>query len=254
MKNTIILVLSISFSSILFAKFNYPLVKPVILRQIPHYEKAFSQGLVKNENLIYESTGLFNKSTIRVISEDNGDLILSKKLPDEFFGEGLTILNEKLYQLTWKSGIARVYSLPEINLIKSIKYTGEGWGLTAIGDNLVMSNGSSKLQILTNEFERIKTIDVRYKGYKINQLNELEYANGKIYANKWKSNYIFEIDYPTGTVTKVIDCSEITKSISGLGEEEVLNGIAFNEIRNSFYITGKNWPLIFEVTFPELTK
>ena len=232
----------------------YPLVKPVILRKIPHDNKAFTQGLVKHGNYLYESTGLFKKSTVRAISENDGDLILSKKLPNEYFGEGLTILNEKLYQLTWKAGMARVYSLPKIILIKCIKYPGDGWGLTTIGNNLVMSNGSSELYVITKEFERIKTIDVRYEDNRIDRLNELEYANGKIYANKWKSNYIFEIEYPTGIVTKVIDCSEIIKSIAGLGKDSVLNGIAYNDIRNSFYITGKKWPVILEVKFPDLIK
>lgn len=103
---------------------------------------------------------------------------------------------------------------------------------------------------MTQDFELIKTISVRYKNNTVKRLNELEYANGKIYANQWKTNYIFEIEYPTGNVTKIIDCTAITSSISGLKTAGVLNGIAHDQSRNSFYITGKNWPAIFEVSFP----
>jgi glutamine cyclotransferase len=247
-------IIIISLFVVSCTQIKYPSVKPTIIRQIPHDRKAFSQGLVLNENYLYESTGLVGKSSIRVISKNNGDLILLRKLPDKYFGEGLSILDNKIYQLTWKAGIARVYSLPEIELVKTISYSGEGWGITTIENKFVMSNGSSNLHVITKDFKIIKTIKVRYKNRKINRLNELEYSNGKIYANKLKSNFIFEIDYPSGNVIKVIDCSDIVRSSTGLGKNEVLNGIAYNHIRNSFYITGKNWPTIFEVKFPVLSK
>jgi glutamine cyclotransferase len=229
-----------------------PSVKPTIIKQIPHDRKAFTQGLALKEDYIYESTGLIGKSTIRVMSED-GKLIVLKKLPGIYFGEGLTILDNEIYQLTWKARIARVYSLPHIELVRSISYSEIGWGLTTVDNKLVMSNGSSSLHVFTKDFKQIDIIEVRYKDKRIDGLNELEYANGKIYANRWNSNYIFEIDYPSGNITRIIDCSDIANSLTGLGKEEVLNGIAYNQTRNSFYITGKNWPTIFEVRFPERT-
>lgn len=227
-----------------------PVVKPIILRQISHDQRAFTQGLLLHDHKLYESTGGFGQSTIRSLSTENGETRLKKKLPKSFFGEGITHLDGKIYQLTWKSGIVMVYSLPLLNLEKTLSISGQGWGLTTIGRNFVMSNGSSMLHIMAQDFKLVDEMVVRYKSKTIKRLNELEYANGKIYANQWKTNYIFEIEYPTGKVTKIIDCTEIASSLSGLKAEDVLNGIAHNQSRNSFYITGKNWPTIFEVTFP----
>ena len=225
-------------------------VKPIILRQISHDRFAFTQGLVLHGNILYESTGLFGKSAIRSLSDKNGKLLMQKQLPEKYFGEGLALLHDKLYQLTWKSGVARVYLLPRMDFVKTLSYPGEGWGITTVGNNFVMSNGTNMLYVLTEAFKLIEKISVHYENNIITRLNELEFANGKIYANKWKSNYIFEIDYPTGEVTKIIDCTDIAKSLTGLTTEDVLNGIAYNPYRNSFYITGKNWPAIFEVKFP----
>ncbi len=224
--------------------------KPIILRQMPHDRQAFTQGLLLHDNILYESTGRFGKSSLRSLSVQNGVILSLKRLPGKYFGEGLAILNNNLYQLTWKSGIARVYTLPQMDLTESLSYSGEGWGLTAAGNNLVMSKGSDALYVMTKEFKLIKKITVRFENSTIKRLNELEYANGNIYANQWLTNYIFEIDYPSGKVTKIIDCKNITSSLSGLKRGEVLNGIAYNPSRDSFYITGKNWPSIFEVKFP----
>lgn len=229
---------------------SYLVVKPVVLRQIPHDRGAFTQGLLLNGSILYESTGLVGKSTLRALSAQNGEMISQKRLPKEYFGEGLALLNDNLYQLTLKSGAVRVYALPQMDFLKTVSHPGEGWGLTTVGDNFVMSNGTNILSVMTKEFELIRKIAIRYQNKDIQRLNELEYANGKIYANIWQTNHIYEIDYPTGEVTKIIDCIDITQSLSGLKKGEILNGIAYNPSRGSFYITGKNWPSYFEVKFP----
>ncbi|THB73414.1 MAG: glutaminyl-peptide cyclotransferase [Desulfobacteraceae bacterium] len=225
-------------------------VIPKVIRRIPHDRSAFTQGLLIHEGVFYESTGRYGHSRIRRLSAETGQILLEKRLPDSLFGEGLALLDDSLYQLTWVSGIARQYSLPSLELKNLIPYSGEGWGLTTVGMHLLMSNGSHNLFVITKDFKPVRTIPVFHNGRPMTALNELEYANGLIYANQWKTSHILEIDYSSGQVLRIIDCRDIINSLPDLTPKDVLNGIAHDPETGSFYITGKNWPAIFKVQFP----
>lgn len=214
----------------------------------PHNPLNFTQGLEFYQNQLLEGSGQYGESKIMKIDFKTGNSITSKDVDASCFGEGITVLNDKLYEITWKEQKCFVYDVQSFNLEKTISYVGEGWGLCNDGTNLIMSDGSERIYFRSpTTFEILRTIEVYDNlGPKIN-LNELEYINGKIYANVWQANYILEIDPQNGKVEKIIDCGDIIGQARGAGE--VLNGIAYNKQTNKIYLTGKNWAKIAEVEF-----
>jgi glutamine cyclotransferase len=167
-------------------------------------------------------------------------------VPD-VFAEGLALIDSTLIQLTWKEKAALKYSLSDFKMIGAFSYDGEGWGLTCDGKNLIMSDGSDTLFVRSKSFALLKKIPVTLNGKPLKNLNELEYAQGRVYANIWYNNSIVEIMPLTGKVTKVIDCAVIVQKAQTQSGEEVLNGIAYNPKTGTFYVTGKNWQYMFEV-------
>ncbi len=226
-----------------------PRVTPHIIRTIPHDTLAFTQGLLFHDDKMYESTGHQGRSTLRCIRVEDGAIL--KKMPvPRIFAEGLVLKNNRLIQLTWQSGRALIYSLPELKKNAEMNYSGEGWGITTDGTLFIMSNGSDTLYWRDNSFNIKRKRAVTLRSQPLTRLNELEFAGNFIYANVWYSDYIFEIAPQSGKVNRIIDCSSLVKQVGTLNEEDVLNGIAYDREQDLFYITGKNWPLIFEVKIP----
>jgi len=225
-------------------------VQPVVIRTIRHDTSAFTQGLIFDRGMLLESTGLYGRSSLRRLDAADGAEKHKTALDARLFGEGLALRNGRLVQLTWKEGRALVYSPSDFTVVGAFTYAGEGWGLASWPEGYIMSNGSDTLYFRNDEFAVVRVVRVTFRGAPLTRLNELEYARGKVYANVWYSNYIFEIDPHTGVVRRSIDCSDLAAQAGMLTGENVLNGIAYDESAGRFYITGKNWPLIFEVSIP----
>ncbi len=226
-----------------------PRITPLIVRTFPHDTLAFTQGLLFHAGKIYESTGQQGRSSLRCIQVEDG-AILTKMPVAQVFAEGLVLKDNRLIQLTWQSGRAFIYSLPDLKITGVMNYSGEGWGITTDDTWFIMSNGSDTLYWRDNVFEVKRKMAVTLRNQPLTRLNELEFAGNYLYANVWYSDFIFEIEPQSGKVNRIIDCSSLVKQAGALKEEDVLNGIAYNREQELFYITGKNWPLVFEVRIP----
>ncbi|MDJ0798272.1 MAG: glutaminyl-peptide cyclotransferase [Calothrix sp. MO_167.B12] len=219
-----------------------------VVNRYPHDSKAFTQGLVYFNQTLYEGTGIYGSSSIREVALETGKVLRISKLESQYFGEGITIWKDKLIQLTWKSNQGFVYDLQSFRRIKSFKYPTQGWGLTNDDNHLIMSDGSNALYFLDpNTFKVLKTVYVQEGSQPIEQLNELEYINGEIYANIWRQERIARISPKTGQILGWIDLTGINKSEQNLNQEAVLNGIAYDSKRNRIFVTGKLWSYLFEI-------
>ncbi len=218
-----------------------------IIETIPHDTGAFTQGLEFDGGRLFESTGLVGESTIREVDPTTGVVIASVDVAD-VFAEGLTIVDDTALQLTWQSGIAYRYDLDTLEQIDSYTYDGEGWGLCDDGTQLVMSNGTPTLQFRDRQtFDLISTVDVEFNNSPVEELNELECVDGKVWANIWMSSLIIEIDPTTGKVTTVLNARTLTPpSVEG-STRQVLNGIAHDERDGTYLITGKEWPVMYRL-------
>jgi glutaminyl-peptide cyclotransferase len=227
-----------------------------IVNVYPHDTAAYTQGLELHKGKMYEGTGDYANSTLRITNFKTGSV--EKKYPmgsDKIFGEGITILNGKVYQLTWQSNIVYVYDVNNINKpLLSINWPYEGWGLTNDGAELIISDGSSNLYFVSpNDLKVRKRISVNEDGVLHDNLNELELVNGSVYANVYGKDVILKIDTASGNVTGklTLPADLITKYADGYVPEpgnEVLNGIAYDSTTKKFFITGKRWPKMFEMT------
>lgn len=227
-------------------------LKCEVLEEITRAKKGFTQGFFILDGKLYESTGGYGSSLIRRYDLKTQNIELSKRLPKHLFGEGLTpFLSNKMIQLTWKKGLGIIYDREAINIIKTFRYPTEGWGITTQGNKILMSDGTSKLYYLDPEtFQQGKTIKVTKDGVPIENINELEWVEGFIYANIWMSDEIVKIDPNTGNVVATIDCSKLHKNRS-VDKQAVLNGIAYDFDEKVFYLTGKRWPTMYKVRFLE---
>jgi len=221
-----------------------------IVHTYPHDPKAFTQGLIYVDGHLYESTGLNGHSSLRMVDLTTGQVLQEHDLPSEYFGEGLTDWGSTLIQLTWKAHTAFVYDRFSFRQLKTFHYDGEGWGLAHDSTNLIMSDGTSYLRFLDpNSFKvtrRIHVVDD--SGHPVDNLNELEFIHGEIFANVWHSDDILRISPETGKVLGVIDLQGIVdkRELQG-GSDAVLNGIAYDGANNRLFVTGKLWPSLFEI-------
>jgi glutaminyl-peptide cyclotransferase len=219
---------------------------PIVLKTIDHDTAAFTQGLLYHDGLLYESTGLVGQSTLRSLDPLTGKVLKKIAVPD-LFAEGLALMGRELVQLSWQEGVALTYSFPDLMQKSYYRYTGEGWGLTSDSASFIMSDGSDTLFVRSKDFAIKKKIPVTLNGRPVKNLNELEYVKGIVYANIWYKNDIVAIRLKTGVVERVIDCSGLVRQARVQNPEDVLNGIAFNPITQTFFVTGKKWPVMFEV-------
>ena len=219
-----------------------------IKKTYPHDRAAFTQGLIFRDGHLWESTGQYGSSSLRKVELKSGRVLRSVQLSKEYFGEGMTILRDKVYMLTWQNGEAFVYGQDDFRQLKSFKYTGEGWGLTHDNDSLIMSDGSSRLKFLDPDtFEIRRVLEVTDGGSPVAQLNELEYVHGEILANVWQDDRVVRIDPKTGRVTGWIDLTGLLRESEREEQTDVLNGIAYDESSDRLFVTGKLWPKLFEI-------
>jgi glutamine cyclotransferase len=218
-----------------------------VVAAFPHDPRAFTQGLIFHNGWMYEGTGQYGASSIRKVNYVTGTVEQMSSLNRAYFGEGITILGDKLYQLTWLNQVGAVYDVETFNLLTTFMYDGEGWGLTNDGRELILSDGTAVIRFLDPEtFAVTRRIEVRDDGRAIERLNELEYIRGEIWANIWYEDRIARISPEDGRVLGWIDVSRIYPR-SRRSSEEVANGIAYNAETDQLYVTGKNWPQLFEI-------
>lgn len=220
-----------------------------VIEKKGHTNSAFTQGLEFHDGELYESRGRKTESGISVIDQHDGSVVRWMPLNDQYFGEGITMVGDLLIQLTWMAGKAFIYDIKTFTQTGTFDYDGQGWGLCFDGTALIMSDGSSSLTVRDPEtFTIQRKITVKNSGVEVPFLNELECAKDRVYANVWQTNNIVEIDVSTGDVTAVIDASGLLSDEEKVGVD-VLNGIAYNQTSGTFFLTGKLWPAMFEVTF-----
>jgi glutaminyl-peptide cyclotransferase len=223
-----------------------------IVKELPHDTSAYTQGLQLSQGHWLEGTGGHGATSIRRVEKNTARILLQKDLAREYFGEGITELNGKLYQLTWKNQVGFVYDAQTFKWQKNFAYSGEGWGLTTDGAHLIMSNGSDRLRFLDpTTFRVVKEIAVRHNGKAITQLNELEYIEGEIFANIWFRDEIVRILPADGTVLGFIDLSGIDAKETRKEQDHVLNGIAYDPATGEIFVTGKCWPKIYQIRLIE---
>lgn len=219
-----------------------------IMGVFAHDPDAFTQGLVFHDGLLYESTGLYGRSSVRIVDPAGGQVLVSAALDSRYFGEGLEVVGDRVVQLTWKEETALVWNARTLEPLGTFDYDGEGWGLCAFDDRFVMSNGSSMLTFRDlDTFEMIGKVEVLLSGEPVEDLNELECVGDLVYANVWFSDEIMVIDPDTGRVIASVDGAPLRERLSSTEGIDVLNGIAYDPRREVFYLTGKLWPSIFEV-------
>lgn len=219
-----------------------------IVNAFAHDPNAFTQGLVFEDGVLYEGTGLNGQSELRKVEFETGRVLQSRKLEDKYFGEGIAILDDRIYQLTYRSKIGFVYDKETFEPLRQFTYPTEGWGLTHDGEELIMSDGTPVLYFLDpNSLTRVHKVMV-FEGEKaVWGLNELEYIKGRIYANVWPTDRIAQIDPGTGQVVGWIDCAGLLTRQDLNDQIDVFNGIAYDPNEDRLFVTGKCWPKLFEI-------
>ena len=221
------------------------------VRSFPHDSTAFTQGLLWHGGQLYESTGRYGQSTLRIVDVESGTVTRRVDLGRQYFAEGLAAIGDSLYQLTWKEGVAFIWEPGTLRQIAQKAYTGEGWGLTSDGRRLIVSDGSSYLTFVNPQtFQVDTTIRVTDGGNAVAQINELEWVRGEVWANVWHTHRIARIDPATGQVKGWLDLSALIPPVTD--PEAVLNGIAYDPAADRLLVTGKLWPRLYEIRVPSL--
>jgi glutaminyl-peptide cyclotransferase len=225
-----------------------------VLETFDHDGGSFTQGLQLAEHpeygtVFYESAGMYGESDVRIVDPGTGEVLASQDLPAEQFAEGLTLTDTDLWQITWQEHVAHRRDPVTLDIVESVEYEGEGWGICYDGERLVMSDGSSTLRFRDPvTFEETGSVDVTLEGEPVSQINELECVDGQVWANLWQTDQIVRIDPATGEVGAVVDATGLLPAEDAAGAD-VLNGIAAGEEEGTFYLTGKYWPKLFLVKF-----
>ncbi len=236
------------FYSCLHPPDHVPVYTYSIVNSYPHDQNAFTQGLVFEDGFLYEGTGLSGRSSLRKTELKTGNILQIRNLDSEFFGEGITIFDNKIIQLTWQSNVGFIYDRKTFDLLQEFGYQTEGWGITSDKTRLIMSNGTSTLYFLSPEtLKEVGHINVYDRYGPLTELNELEYIKGEIYANVWKTDRIAVISPQSGRVTAWIDLKGLLSPDDHDDPVDVLNGIAYDAENDRLFVTGKLWPRLFEI-------
>ena len=243
-----------------FPKDRGPVLKPVkFVQAYAHDGGAFSQGLAIQDGQMYEGTGQYGRSSLRKVEFQTGKVLSQVALAKDYFGEGITLLDGKIYQLTWREKVCFVYDAATLKHLESFHFTGkgwdanqEGWGLANDGKLLYLSDGTPTIRVIDPaKFNVVRQIRVHLGARKIDKLNELEFVNGELLANIWYSDHIARISPKSGEVLGWLDASALYPAETRPDREHVLNGIAFDKANGKMYLTGKNWPQLYEVALPD---
>lgn len=222
-----------------------------VIRSVPHDSDSYTQGLVVRDGVFYESSGLYGESSVREVEVETGEVLQARPLSDRYFGEGLVALGDRLYQVTWREGTGFVYEAETLDSLGTFRYTGEGWGLTTDGSHLILSDGTYRLRYLDPKtFQVTHSVDVTDDGRAIFALNELEWVRGEIWANVWQEDSIARIDPASGEVVGWMNVAGYLSWWDRVRGAEVANGIAYDAASGRLWVTGKNWPHVFEVELP----
>lgn len=231
------------------------LLVPEVISERPHDSNAFTQGFELYEGSIYESTGRYGESTLREVDPETGEVIRSVALDDAYFAEGLTRVDDRLLQLTWREGTVFSYDVATFEPLETYTdYNTEGWGICYDGEQLYTSDGSNEITVRDAEtLEPTDTLSIVFQGQQVNMLNELECVGDSIYANIWQTDFIVRINKETGALEAIVNATGLLtpEEQASLGSGATLNGIAYDEETDTFLITGKLWPKVFEVQFVE---
>ena len=222
-----------------------------VVNSFPHDRTSYTQGLFFYAGAMYESTGLNGKSTFRKVYISTGKALSKLTFDRKYFLEGSVEKDGNIYMLTWQNQLAFVYDAATLEYKASYSYPREGWGLTTDGKHLVASDGSARLYFMDDNFRQVRTITVKMDGRPVRYLNELEYIDGKIWANVYMSDLILIINPESGNVEGVVDCTGLLPRQLQYEDTDVLNGIAYNPADGSIYLTGKNWCRLYEVKIVE---
>ena len=219
-----------------------------VVRTYPHDRHAFTQGLIWRDGVLYESTGR-SPSTLRKVRLEDGAVLQTRVLDPAIFGEGLTELNGRLLTLTWTDGKGYIWNPADLSPLGEFAYDGEGWGLTTDGTRLILSDGAPHLRFLDGQtLTQTGEVAVTLNGRRVGQLNELEWIDGEVWANIWQTDFIVRIDPATGVIKSVIDLTGLLPDRTGMDpRDDVLNGIAWDAEGQRLFVTGKNWPSLFEI-------
>ena len=219
-----------------------------VVKSYPHDRTAFTQGLEYRDGVLYEGTGLVGRSSLRKVNLDTGQVLQKFDVPPPYFGEGITVLNNQIFELTWQSQTGFIYDKSNFGIVRSFNYPGEGWGLTNDGKQIYMSDGSSQIRIWDPAtLKETRRITVKDGSREVTQLNELEFVRGEILANVWQTDRIARVSPADGRVLGWIDLTGILDKAERPDPQAVLNGIAYDAAGDRLFVTGKLWPRIFEI-------
>lgn len=246
----VIIVLSLLASSCVNAKVRQ--YKAQVVAEYPHDRTSYTQGLFFYDGQMYESTGLNGKSTFRKVDIRTGKALFRLNFDRRYFLEGSVEKDGNIYMLTWQNNVAFVYDAKTLKYKKSYSYPREGWGLATDGKSLIASDGSANLYFLDDDFRTARKLTVRLNGRPVNDLNELEYIDGKIWANVYLTDLIVIVNPADGNVEATVDCSGLLPSRLRYDDTDVLNGIAYNPQNGKIYLTGKNWCRLYEIKLAEV--
>lgn len=247
-----LLLLFVLFTASCGARGDITIYDFTVVNTFPHNTRHFTQGLLVHDGYLYEGTGRYGESALMQIRLEDGEVLQRKALGNRYFGEGIAVAGDRIFQLTWRENMVFEYDLETLDSVDSHYVPTEGWGLTWDGEHLILSDGSDRLFFYNPEgFQLAHSVAVTVQGRPLNLLNELEYINGEVWANVWTSNEIVRIDPVTGDVLSVVDLRGLREQTNAVGSDAVLNGIAWDADNNRLLVTGKLWAHIFEIELHE---
>ncbi|OHD09383.1 glutaminyl-peptide cyclotransferase [Sphingopyxis sp. RIFCSPHIGHO2_12_FULL_65_19] len=223
-----------------------------IVETFPHDATSFTQGLFWDEGHLYEATGQYGRSRVARLDLKTGKALAETKLPQDQFGEGITRWGDQIVGVTWRGGIGNRWSIKDLKPVGTFRYQGEGWGVTMVDGSLALSDGTSMLRFLDPAtMTEQRRVTVRFGGRPITMINELETIDGQVWANVWMTDFIVRIDPATGEVAALVDLSGLRADAGASGTDSVLNGIAWDAKNRRLFVTGKNWPKLYEITLAD---
>lgn len=228
-----------------------PVENAQVVRRLPHDTRAFTEGLFIRDGVLYESTGQVGASSIRKVALETGKVIQRATLPAPYFGEGIVAVGRQIISLTWQHHVGFRWDIDSFKRVGRFSYPGEGWALTTNGRHVIMSDGTPQLRFLDPvSLKELRRVTVTADGRPLQRLNEIEYVDGEVYANVWMTDWIARIDPASGRVVGWIDVSALARASHSDGVNSVANGIAWDAKARRLYVTGKNWPYLFEIKRP----
>lgn len=223
-----------------------------IAQTYPHDATSFTQGLFWDDGHLYEGTGQYGRSRIARLDLQTGKAVAQTKLPSDQFGEGITRWQDQIIGVTWQGGVGHRWQIKDLKRVGTFRYEGEGWGLTMVGDSLVLSDGTPELRFLDPAtMKEQKRVTVRFGSRPLPMVNELETIDGEIWANVWMTDMIVRIDPASGNIKSWVDLSGLKEAAGASGSDSVLNGIAWDATKKRLFVTGKYWPKLYEITLAD---